>query len=83
MVIVSSILNYLRQKRDSRATGMLLHNLSDHMLQDIGVRRDQIDTLIHMQRENRRQQSALDAQNRRNRRGSRQTPGGQGLAAQH
>ncbi len=83
MVIVSSILKFLRQKRDYRATRTQLHNLDDHMLWDIGVRRDQIDSLILEQREISRPQTAADTRDRRNRRGSRPAPGGQGLAAQH
>ena len=83
MVLVSSILKYLRQQRDYRTTRTLLHNMDDHMLQDIGVRRDQIDSLILEQREIRRQQTAAEARDRRNRRGSRPTPGGHGIAAQH
>lgn len=83
MVFVSSILKFLRQQRDSRATRTLLHNMDDHMLKDIGLRRDQIDSLILEQREINRRKTQADARDRRNRRGSRPTPGGQGLAAQH
>ena len=83
MVLVSSILNYLRQQRYYRNTRTLLHNMDDHLLQDIGVRREQIDSLVLEQRENRRQQTEAEAQNRRITRGSRPTPGGHGLAAQH
>ncbi len=83
MDFVSSILKFLRAERDTRATRTLLHNMDDHILRDIGVRRDQIDSLILEQREIQRQQTQAEAQNRRDRQGSRPTPGGHGLAAQH
>ena len=83
MVLVSSILNYLRQERDYRATRRVLHNMDDHLLRDIGVRRDQIDSLAHEQREISREHAAAEARNRRNRRGSTPSVGGHGLAAQH
>ena len=83
MVLVSSILNYLRQERDYRATRTVLHNMDDHLLLDIGVRRDQIDSLALEQREIRRAQAAAKVRIRRNRRGSASRVGGQGLVAQH
>ena len=83
MVIVSSIMNFLRQSRSQRATRTLLHSMDDHLLQDIGIRRDQIDSLIAEQRALNRKQAAAEAQNRRNSRGSNSSLGGHGLAAQH
>ena len=83
MVLVSSILNYLRQERDYRATRSLLHNMDDHLLWDIGVRRDQIDSLALEQRKIRHGQAAAGARNRRNSRDSTPSVGGNGLAAQH
>lgn len=83
MVIVSSILNYLRQEREYRASCNLLHAMDDHLLQDIGIRRDQIDSLVAEQRELKRKAAASEAENKRD----TQTPGaaigGHGLAAQH
>ena len=83
MVLVSSILNYLRQERDYRTTSTLLHAMDDHLLQDIGIRRDQIDSLISEQRKIKRQLAETEAQNRRNTRSSRPTFGGRGLAPQN
>ncbi len=83
MVLVSSILNYLRQKCDYHATSTLLHAMDDHLLRDIGIRRDQIDFLVAEQRETKRNAAASEAKTKRN----TQTPGaalgGHGLAAQH
>ena len=36
MVLVSSILNYLRQERASRAASAMFRAMNDHLLQDIG-----------------------------------------------
>ncbi|HDL16936.1 MAG TPA: DUF1127 domain-containing protein [Rhizobiales bacterium] len=83
MVIFSSIVNFLRRERDYRTTRTLLHAMDDHLLQDIGVRRDQIDSLVAEQRALKREQAAIEAQNQRNSRGSNSTLGGRGLAAQH
>ena len=83
MVLFSSILNFLRQERKHRATCDLLHAMDDHRLADIGIRRDQIDSLLAEQREIKRNQAAAEAENKRN----TQTPGaslrGHDLAAQH
>ncbi len=83
MVLVSSILNFLHQEREHRATCDLLHAMDDHRLADIGIRRDQIDSLVAEQREIKRNAAAAEAENKR----SSQTPGaalgGHGLAAQH
>jgi len=83
MVFVSSTLNYLRQQRDYRATRRILHTMDDHLLRDIGIRRDQIDSLALEQRNIRREQTAAEARNRRNALGSTPGVGGHGLAAQH
>jgi uncharacterized protein YjiS (DUF1127 family) len=83
MVLVSSILNYLRQERDYRATSNLLHAMDDHILQDIGVRRDQIDSLISEQRAIKKKLAATEAENRRNTRSSGSTFSGRGLSPQH
>ena len=83
MVLFSSILNFLNQEREYRATTSLLHAMDDHRLADIGIRRDQIDSLVTEQRELKRNAPASEAENNRN----TQTPGaalgGHGLAAQH
>lgn len=80
MVFVSSVLNFLRQARTMRATSRLLHSMDDHLLQDIGVRRDQIDSLISEQLEIKNKRAAAERENRR-----KSTPafGGRGLSAQH
>jgi len=83
MVFFGSVMNFLRQARDQRVTSTLLHSMDDHLLQDIGVRRDQIDSLVAEQRKLNREKAAAEAQNRRNRRGSGSALGGHGLAAQH
>jgi uncharacterized protein YjiS (DUF1127 family) len=83
MVFVSSILNYLRQEREFRATSKQLHAMDDHLLADIGLRRDQINTLVAEQRKNKRTQAAAEAQNKRKTQTSGATLGGNGLAAQH
>ena len=81
MVLVSSILNYLRQERECRATSLQLHAMDDHRLADIGIRRDQIDSLVADKREIKRKNAAAEAQNKSNSQGS--ALGGHGLAAQH
>jgi len=80
MVIVSSILNYLRQVRTLRATSNLLHAMDDHLLQDIGIRRDQIDSLIAEQQEIKNKRAAAEAEKRRK---SYPTFSGRGLSHQH
>ena len=80
MVLVSSILNYMRQERKYRATCDLLHAMDDHRLADIGIRRDQIDSLVAAQREIKRKHAAAEAEDKRN---SQAAVGGHGLAAQH
>ena len=80
MVLVSSILNYLRQERSYRATCTLLHAMDDHLLQDIGIRRDQIDSLVAEQRVIKRKNAAAEADNRRR---SYPTFSGNGLSHQH
>jgi CBS domain containing-hemolysin-like protein len=52
-------------------------------LADIGLRRDQINTLVAEQRKNKRTQAAAEAQNKRKTQTSGATLGGNGLAAQH
>ena len=83
MVLVSSILNFLRQERKYRATTALLHAMDDHLLQDIGVRRDQIDTLVAEQRKIKRQRAAVEAEDKRNTQSRHRAVDGRGLAAQH
>jgi uncharacterized protein YjiS (DUF1127 family) len=83
MVLFSSILNYLSQVRETRATSTLLHAMDDHRLADIGIRRDQIDFLIVEQRESKRSKAAAEAENKRNSHSSGATLGGHGLAPQH
>jgi len=80
MVLVSSILNYLRQVRTLRATSNLLHAMDDHLLQDIGIRRDQIDSLITEQQEIKNKRAAAEAENRRK---SYPAHSGRGLSHQH
>ena len=80
MVLVSSILNYLRQARTMRATSNLLHAMDDHLLQDIGLRRDQIDSLIAEQQEIKNKRAAAEAENRRK---SYPAYSGRGLSHQH
>ena len=80
MVLVSSILNYLRQVRTLRATSNLLHAMDDHLLQDIGIRRDQIDSLITEQQEIKNKRAAAEAENRRK---SYPAISGRGLSHQH
>ncbi len=80
MVLVSSILNYLRQVRTLRATSNLLHAMDDHLLQDIGIRRDQIDSLIAEQQEIKNKRAAAEAEKRRK---SYPTFSGRGLSHQH
>ncbi len=80
MVIVSSILNYLRQARTMRATSKLLHSMDDHLLQDIGVRRDQIDSLITEQHVIKSKCAAAERENRRK---SYPAISGQGLTHQY
>ena len=80
MVLVSSILNYLRQVRTLRATSNLLHAMDDHLLQDIGLRRDQIDSLIVEQQEIKNKRAAAEAENRRK---SYPAYSGRGLSHQH
>ncbi len=80
MVIVSSIVNYLRQARTMRAAGGVLHSVDDHLLQDIGVRRDQIDSLIAEQHVIKSKRAAAERENRRK---SYPTFSGRGLSAQH
>lgn len=43
MYILSSLLRAWRARRDRIRTRRELRALDDHMLQDIGIRRDQID----------------------------------------
>ena len=83
MILVSSILNYLRLERDRRATRTLLHAMDDHLLRDIGLRRDQIDTLVAEQREFNRQRAAADAESTRKTQTPDATFGDHGIAAQH
>jgi len=80
MVLVSSILNYLRQVRTLRATSNLLHAMDDHLLQDIGIRRDQIDSLIAEQQEIKNKRAAAEAENRRK---PYPAYSGRGLSHQH
>jgi len=83
MVLFSSILNFLQQEREYRATTSMLHAMDDHLLQDIGIRRDQIDSLVAEQRELKRQKAASVAKTKRDTQTPGATLGGHGLAAQH
>ena len=83
MEIVSSIINYLRRERGYRLTRSRLQQLDDRILQDIGLRRDQIDSLALKLRNDARAQHAADAQNRRNEKARKRGLGGGGFAAQH
>ena len=83
MVIVTSLLNTLRQERGYRRTRSILHNMDDHRLQDIGVRRDQIDSLAFELREAERKRATADARKRRDEKRQGRTFGGHGLAPQH
>jgi uncharacterized protein YjiS (DUF1127 family) len=83
MVLFSSILNFLHQERQYRATTSMLHAMDDHLLQDIGIRRDQIDSLVAEQRELKRQKAASEAKTKHDTQTPGATLGGHGLAAQH
>lgn len=82
MSIVSSIMSSLRRELGYRVTRRQLHELSDRMLDDIGLRRDEIDTLALQLREKARANDAAEAHNRRNAKAQKRGVGG-GLAAQH
>jgi len=83
MDIVSSIVRFMRQEVDLRRTRKSLHELDDRILQDIGVRRDEINSLTLQLRDNARAQAAAEAQNRRNDKAHKRGLGGGGFAAQH
>jgi len=83
MVLFSSIINFLNQEREYRATTSLLHAMDDHRLADIGIRRDQIDSLVAEQRELKRKAAANEAKTKRSTQTPGATLGGHGLAAQH
>lgn len=80
MVLVSSILDYLRQERKYRATRSQLHAMDDHLLADIGIRRDQINSLVAEQRAIKGKLAATEAENQP---ASRPAFSGRDLAAQH
>lgn len=80
MVLVSSIINYLREMRTMRSTSRVLHSMDDHLLQDIGIRRDQIDSLISQRNKIKNKRATAE---RENRRGSYPTFSGRGLSHQH
>ncbi len=83
MAIVSSILNYLRCEFGYRSTRRQLQELDDRTLQDIGLRRDEIDGLAMKLREEARANHAAEAHNRRNEKAHKRGVGGGGLAAQN
>lgn len=83
MALVRSIIAYLRRERDYRRTRTCLHDLDDRILEDIGIRRDQIDTLAFELREHERRHAEVEAKDRRNEKERRDTLGGHGLAPQH
>jgi uncharacterized protein YjiS (DUF1127 family) len=83
MALVSSVINFLRRERDYRRTRTSLHGLDDRLLNDIGVRRDQIDTLALELRAIERRHGAAEAQDRRNQNALRKAVGGGGFAHQH
>ena len=82
MVIVSSIMSYLRRELGYRVTRRQLHELDDRTLQDIGLRREEIDGLALKLRNHARANDAAEAHNRRNEKARKGGVGG-GLAAQH
>ena len=82
MAIVSSVMSYLRREFGYRLTRRQLHELDDRILQDIGLRRDQIDTLALQLRDKARANDAAEAHNRHNEKAQKRGLGG-GLAAQH
>lgn len=83
MALVSSVIKFLRRERDYRRTRTSLHGLDDRLLNDIGVRRDQIDTLALELREIEGRHDAAEAQNRRNESARRKSAGEGGFAHQH
>ena len=83
MAIVSSILSYLRRELGYRVTRRQLHELDDRTLQDIGLRRDEIDGLALKLRDEARVNDAAEAHNRRSENAHKRGVGGGGLAAQH
>ena len=82
MAIVSSIMSYLRRELGYRVTRRQLHELDDRTLEDIGLRRDEIDGLALKLRNQARANDAAEAHNRRNEKAHKSGLGG-GLAAQH
>lgn len=84
MAFLQTVWDYLRTAKDYRHTRRCLHNLDDRLLADIGLRRDQIDTLAHELYEVERKKTALEAENRKNEKSSRSGSfDGHGLAPQH
>lgn len=83
MALVISIIDFLRRERDYRRTRSSLHSLDDRLLRDIGVRRDQIDSLAFQLREAQCRRADADARSRRNEETRRRPLDGRGLAAQH
>lgn len=84
MAFLQTVLDYLRNAYGYKQTRTCLHNLDDRLLADIGLRRDQIDTLARDLYQAERKKTALEAENRRNEKSSRSGSfGGHGLAPQH
>lgn len=83
MALLTSIFDYLRRERDYRKTCKSLHQLDDRLLHDIGLRRDQINTVAYDLYEAERRHSAAKAQHRRQEKAGRGSMGGTGLAPQH
>lgn len=83
MVIVTSILDFVRRERNYRKTRSILHSMDDHRLRDIGIRRDQIDRLSYELRTEHRFDGTDKAHRTRGKRPNIRKFGGQGLAPQH
>ena len=83
MGLLTEIFDYFRRANDYRQTRAILHDLDDRILHDIGLRRDQIDSVARDLYETERRRSDAIAQNRRQDKARRGSMGGTGLAAQH
>lgn len=83
MTLLTSLFDYLRRERNYRKTCRSLHQLDDRILHDIGLRRDQINSVACELYEAERQYSAANAQNRRQDKARRGAMGASGLAHQH
>lgn len=82
MELIKSYVEFLRRRREYRITRSSLHDLDDRLLADIGVRRDQIDTLARDLHKAELKRDAAAAQERKEEKARRNTMGGHGLAPQ-